>query len=174
MPTVRELCTDVVGGAVVIDLDQSWIRHQPAPADDPAGRHPHRWHQDGALRFDFLAAAGSEPSSAALLRMATCWIALTPCGIDAASLELVSRPIDRLLAPTELREEVVAGQWPEPERVRPVFAPGDVAVFTGDVLHRTHVTPAMVRSRTSLELRCFPADAIPPRLRGDRFLVVAG
>jgi hypothetical protein len=44
-------------------------------------------------------------------------------------------------------------------------------VFTGDVLHRTHVSATMTATRTSIELRCF-AD-VPARLAGDRFVQVA-
>ena len=185
--TVRGWCATELG-MVTIDVDQCWIRRQHAPASarpthHPLTRHPptphpptpraHSWHQDGALRFDFLAGDGDTPPADALLRMVTCWIALTPCGADAPGLELVAAPIDRMLTPAELRDDAVDARWPDAPRLRPLMGAGDAAVFTGNVLHRTHVDGAMSRSRTSIELRCFSADHVPARLGGDRFVVVA-
>ena len=170
-PRVQTRCASMLHGRVAVDLDQCWVRQQQAPSCGPAHR-PHSWHQDGALRFDFLAAGTAAPPADALLQMVTCWIAITPCGIEAPGLELVAAPMDEMLRPGELREAVVDARWADSMRQRPSMAPGDAAVFTGDVLHRTHVTPAMTVGRISLELRCFAADALPARLRGDRFLIV--
>jgi hypothetical protein len=164
----RLSCTNVLG-PVALDLDQCWIRRQGPPG---AG-NPHSWHQDGALRFEFLRAPHGALEDDALLRMVTCWITLTPCGLDAPGLELVADSPQRLLMPLELRDEAVDAEWSAAARLRPVLAVGDAVVFTGDLLHRTHVTPGMTLGRTSIELRCFPADALPARLDGDRFIAVA-
>jgi hypothetical protein len=40
------------------------------------------------------------------------------------------------------------------------------------VVHRTHVSAAMTQTRTSIELRCFRADAIPDRIARDEFVVL--
>ena len=168
---LRGRCNELLHGPVAIDLDQSWVRHQPAPSPGLDGYRPHSWHQDGALHFDFLAHAGTVLPAGELLPMVTCWIALTRCGVDAPGLELVAKPAGEMLAPLDLRDDVVDVRWPDAQRLHPILAAGDAIVFTGEVLHRTFVTSAMTQSRTSVELRCFAADAIPDRVREDRFVV---
>ena len=108
----------------------------------------------------------------AVLRMVTCWVALTPRGIDAPGLELVADHVGRMLSPTQLTDAAVEQHWPTSRRTRPALEAGDVVVFTGDVLHRTHVTSAMTPTRTSIELRGFHGDAIPGRLAHDEFVAV--
>lgn len=148
-----------LGPAPLCNLDQSWVRH---------GRPPHGWHQDGALRFDFIAHAERPLRDEDLLVMCTCWIALTPCGDDAPGLEWVEAPQPRLLRPAELRPEAVAARHDAVLFRRPVLQPGDALVFDGRLLHRTHLDPAMTRARTSIELRFF-AQPLPARVAGDRF-----
>lgn len=154
----------VLGPAPPCNLDQSWVRH---------GRPPHGWHQDGALRFDFIAQAGRPLRDDDLLRMLTCWIALTPCGADAPGLEWVDAPQPRLLRPAELQPEAVAARHDAALFRRPVLQPGDALVFDGRVLHRTHWAPAMTRARTSIELRFF-ARPLAERVAGDRLAVWTG
>lgn len=143
------------------NLSQSWLRH---------GRPAHSWHQDGALRFDFLAhapghALGNAPADA-LLPMRTLWIALTPCGTDAPSLAWADAPTPALLWPDELTEAAVARRF-GPALRQAELAAGDALLFDGTLLHRTHLTPAMDRPRMSLELRFFRAGALPARVAGD-------
>lgn len=145
--------------APLCNLDQSWVRH---------GRPPHGWHQDGALRFDFIAHAERPLRDEDLLVMRTCWIALTPCGDDAPGLEWVDAPQPRLLRPGELQPEAVAARYDGALLQRPLLQPGDALVFDGRVLHRTHWRPAMTRARTSIELRFF-AEPLPRRVAADRF-----
>ena len=156
-----------LGDALALDLDQCWVRRQYAPARAPAGHAPHRWHQDGALGFDFLGATSTE---GALLAMFTCWIALTPCGDDAPGIEFAGSDRTDLLPLAALADAEVGACHPQPDRLRPVLEAGDALVFGGGVLHHTHVAATMTRDRTSLELRFFPTGSPPPRLRGDRFL----
>ena len=173
----RGLLAGVVGGiararlgdAVSLDVDQCWIRRQYAPCRAPAGHAPHSWHQDGALGFDFLSAA---PGEGALLAMLTCWIALTPCGVDAPAIEFAGGERSDLLPLPDLADAEVRARHPEDDRLRPVLEAGDALVFGGGVLHHTHVADAMSHDRTSLELRFFSAADPPPRLRGDRFLTL--
>lgn len=154
---LRPLLRSTLGPRPYCDVDQCWVRRaQP----------PHHWHQDGALRHDFIAHPGVPPAEA-LLTMRTVWIALTPCGVDAPGLEWAEPAPTRLLSPAELTDAAV--QATHPRRVRPVLAAGDALLFDGARLHRTHVTPAMNRPRTSVELRFFP-DPPPARLAGDRML----
>lgn len=160
------------GNRVACDLDQAWVRRQYAPGSYPPLHAPHGWHQDGALRFDYLSHPEGVFPTEALLPMVTCWIALGPCGVAAPGLELVTRRLAGLLAPAELREERVRARFAEEDFWRPAMATGDALLFRGDILHRTHVTPAMSEDRTSLELRFFPEDNIPARLKDDRFIAV--
>jgi hypothetical protein len=74
-----------------------------------------------------------------------------------------------LLPVTNLTDAIVRRTFPAETFWRPVLKAGDVLLFWGDILHRTHVTPAMTNDRTSIELRFFPADRLPARLAGDRF-----
>jgi hypothetical protein len=165
-----EACRSRLVGDLACDADASWIRRQYAPARYPPGHAPHSWHQDGALGFDFSAAAmaaGTKP-----LRMLTCWIALTPCGVDAPGLELMAGDLQALLPPAELVDADVRARHGSAGFWRPSLEPGDALLFGGGVLHRTHVTPAMRHDRTSVELRFFAASDLPERLRDHRFLVV--
>jgi len=159
-----------LGEKLACDLSQSWIRRQYAPRNYPALHAPHGWHQDGALKFDFLAFPSGVFPPDAVLTMATCWIALNPCGEHAPGLEIVSCPLTTLLPPADLADDRVRAQFAPDEFFRPLFQTGDAVVMRGSVLHRTFVTPLMTRDRTSLELRFFAANQVPPRLQSDQFL----
>lgn len=159
-----------LGDSIACDLDQAWVRRQYAPSHYPVFHTPHGWHQDGALKFDFQAHRAGEFPPDALLSMATCWIALTPCGAESPGLELVTQRLEGLLTPANLIEEDVRKRFTAELFWRPVMEPGDALLFRGDMLHRTHVTRAMTKDRTSLEFRFFSADNIPSRLKGDRFV----
>ena len=159
-----------LGDRILCDRDQSWVRRQYPPHRSPRWHAPHCWHQDGALGFPFASFPHGNYPADALLRMATCWIALDPCGAEAPGLELVSQPLLELLPPSELTDARVRQRFAAEQFWRPDMQAGDAILFRGDVLHRTHVTPAMTRDRTSIELRVFPANDIPARLKGDRFL----
>lgn len=156
---VRTALEAALGPSPWCNLSQSWLRH---------GRPPHSWHQDGALRHDFMAHWGRRGPADALLEMRTLWIALTPgCGRDAPGLQWVDATIDELLLPTELTPDAVAARF-GPARLRHAeLEPGDALLFDGHLLHRTHLTPAMSAARLSLELRFFRAAALPARVAGD-------
>lgn len=140
------------------NLAQSWLRH---------GRPPHSWHQDGALRHDFLAHASQPAPADAALQMRTLWIALTPCGEDAPSLQWVEAQAAGLLTPPELQHDAVVLRYGAAAMPHAVLQPGDALLFGGLCVHRTHLTAAMTQPRFSLELRFFRADALPPRVAGD-------
>jgi ectoine hydroxylase-related dioxygenase (phytanoyl-CoA dioxygenase family) len=141
------------------NLSQSWLRH---------GRPPHSWHQDGALRHDFLAHAGRPALADAALEMRTLWIALTACGRQAPSLEWVSAPPRGLLLPPELTAEAMATRFAPQTFEHAELQAGDALLFDGLLLHRTHCTPQMAQPRSSLELRFFRAGALPARVAGDQ------
>ncbi len=147
-----------LGPAPWCNLAQSWLRH---------GRPPHAWHQDGALGYDFLAHAGGPAPQGALLQMRTLWIALTPCGVQAPSLQWIKTELQGLLSPQEMKPEAVAARYPADAFEHAELQPGEALLFDGRLLHRTHLTQAMTADRLSLELRFFSADAVPARLAGD-------
>jgi hypothetical protein len=166
---IGELCRRGLGEALACDLDRCWVRRQYPIADRPPRHAPHAWHQDGALGFDFLAAAPTVDDEP-LLAMRTCWIALTPCGRDAPGLEYVAAAPAGLLPLAALADDAVHARYRADRFVRPELRAGDALVFDGGVLHHTHVDATMRYARTSLEIRFFAADRLPARLRGDRFL----
>lgn len=147
-----------LGPAPWCNLAQSWLR---------SGRPAHHWHQDGALRHDFLAHAGQPAPADAALQMRTLWIALTPCGEEAPSLQWVHNTLPGLLSPPELTPEAVSARFGATALRHAVLQAGDALLFDGLCLHRTHLTPAMKQPRRSLELRFFSAQALPPRVAGD-------
>ena len=147
-----------LGPAPWCNLAQSWLR---------TGRPAHHWHQDGALRHDFLAHAGRPAPPGAALEMRTLWIALTPCGEAAPSLQWVDCTLAGLLSPPELTPEAVVARFGQGALQHAVLQAGDALLFDGLCLHRTHLTPGMTRARSSLELRFFQAAALPVRVAGD-------
>jgi ectoine hydroxylase-related dioxygenase (phytanoyl-CoA dioxygenase family) len=166
---VVNYCESALGGTIACDLDECWVRRQYAPRNYPARHTPHSWHQDGALRFDFSGRL-KEDQQNGVLEMVTCWIALTPCGVDAPGLELIAKDPGVLIAPANLTAERVCQRFASEEFIRPQMQPGDALLFSGDVLHRTHVSASMSKDRTSLEFRFFPASRIPDRLKSDHFM----
>jgi ectoine hydroxylase-related dioxygenase (phytanoyl-CoA dioxygenase family) len=159
-----------LSGQFACDVDQAWVRRQYGPQHYPAFHAPHGWHQDGALGFDFLSHENSSFPPDAILPMVTCWIALSPCGAEAPGLELVTQRLETLLAPMDLADARVRTRFTPELFWQPVMEPGDALLFRGDILHRTYVTSAMTKDRTSIELRLFPADNLPPRIKDDRFV----
>ena len=166
---LRQMLRTDLGDPLAIGVDRCWVRRQYPPSRAPLHHAPHAWHQDGALCFDFLAAPGSAGPHA-LLRMATCWIALTPCGVDAPGLELIEPGFDRVLMLDELRDDAVRARHAASAVWRPCLQAGDALVFDGGVLHRTHAAPTMHADRTSIEIRIFDARRVDERLRSDRFV----
>lgn len=156
---VAALLEAALGPAPWCNLSQSWLRH---------GRPPHSWHQDGALRHDFMAHWGRAGPADALLEMRTLWIALTPgCGRSAPGLQWVEAALDDLLPPTALTPDAVSARFGASSLRHAELEPGEALLFDGRLLHRTHLTPAMDAPRVSLELRFFRADALPARVAGD-------
>lgn len=108
------------------------------------------WHQDGS----FL---GPE------VRALNLWLALSDCGVDAPSLDVVPRRIDEIVTTgTEgasyswsVSDEVAArvagpGGWRTP-----CFGAGDAMLFDDKLLHRTSASPEMTRTRYAIETWLF-------------------
>lgn len=161
--------TAFVSGEIVCNLDQAWLRRQYPAILAPPDHHPHGWHQDGALAFDFLANPDGGASDA-LLPMLTAWIPLTDCGIDAPGLELIAGRPMRLFGLRELDDALLRSKFPAEVFIAPKLSAGDAVFMWGDVPHRTHVTADMTGIRTSIEFRFLAADDIPRRISTQRFL----
>ena len=165
---IAAACRSSLGASIGCAVDHCWVRRQYPMQHRPPGHSAHRWHQDGALAFDFLR---GDPA-AALLPMATCWIALTPCGSDAPGLEFCGGDGDALLPVAALADDAVARLHASRDNHRPILAAGDAVVFGPGVVHRTHVDAAMTRERTSIELRFLAAGRLPARMHGTRLVAV--
>jgi len=152
---LRELGRDLLDLDVSCDIGSAWWRRQYRPHLAPPHHCAHAWHQDGALGFDFVAHPDGSSGSGGLRRVVTCWIALTPCGVDAPSLELVTGPVAGVLGLAALEDEALRRAHPAEHFIRAVLDAGDALVFSGAVPHRTHATSSMRRARTSVELRWF-------------------
>lgn len=112
------------------------------------------WHQDGA----FLGTA---------TRALNVWTALTPCGLDAPSLDVFTRRFDHLV-PTGGPEiydwsvsDETAASYDTATIVRPVFDTGDALLFDQMTLHRTGVDPAMTSTRYAIEMWFFAPSTYP-------------
>ena len=165
---IAEACRRGLGTSIGCAVDHCWVRRQYPLLHYPPGHAAHRWHQDGALAFDFLR---GDPA-AALLPMATCWIALTPCGDDAPGLEFCGDDGGTLLPISALADDAIARLPDRSARSRPVLAAGDAVIFGPGLVHRTHVHAGMTRERTSIELRFLTAERLPARMRGTRLVAV--
>jgi hypothetical protein len=90
------------------------------------------------------------------------WTPLTLSGGNAPGLELVvarvrdlpdTLPADTQYDTLQISEATVRARFPEEAIIRPEMVPGDVLVFLGTTIHRTHLLPQMAAERLSLELR---------------------
>jgi len=99
----------------------------------------------------------AEPGPAIAARsMATCWIPLDACGREGPGLEFIRQRQPALLHFTELGDGRLRQRFDEAAFWAPELELGDVLVFRGDVLHRTHLMPDMQGDRMSVEYRIFP------------------
>lgn len=97
-------------------------------------------------------------------RLLNIWVALSECGSNAPGLEFI-RANDAILPVigdpshsvaverARLDEADLRSRFPSEAFWRPVFQPGDAAVFLGTTIHRTWSPPGATHSRMSLELR---------------------
>jgi len=165
---LREAALASLGARAWLAPDQCWLRRQfpltgGPPNHAPPGHAPHGWHQDGALHCDFTQHPLPRP-----LRMLTCWMALTPCGRDAPSLQWVDADLTALLPPEALAPGAVSQRFAESRWQHATLHAGDALLFDGTVLHRTYLTPAMRAVRSSVEVRLFAASEAGGRLRVER------
>ncbi|NNE74960.1 MAG: hypothetical protein HKN26_14945 [Acidimicrobiales bacterium] len=144
---MADLMMDFFGERPAFSVKKTTLRR--TEPDTVAG-----WHQDGA----FL---GTET------RALNIWTALSPCGVDAPSLDVFARNFDHLV-PTggpdiydwSVSDET-AGTYGLEDVVRPVFEAGDALLFDHMTLHRTGVSPSMTKTRHAIEMWFFAPSTYP-------------
>ncbi len=116
------------------------------------------WHQDGAFLGDYV-------------RSVNMWIALSECGEDAPSLDIIPKRFDHIVetgtegAPFDwaVADSVAARVAREAgvEILHADFAPGDAIFFDHMNLHKTGVRPGMTRDRLAIEWWFFAPSRFP-------------
>jgi hypothetical protein len=113
------------------------------------------WHQDGAFLGDGT-------------RTVNVWTALTPCGVDAPSVDVFARRFGTIVATgTEDAAHTWSVSRAEADRlgtqdvVRPKFDAGDALLFDQFTLHRTAASPTMTRERYAVESWFFAPSTYP-------------
>ncbi len=114
------------------------------------------WHQDGAFLGEDI-------------RSLNLWLALSHCGRDAASLDIVPRRVEHIVTPGavgaafdwSVSNADVVPLCPDGLWVRPEFAPGDAIFFDHMNMHRTGVDPSMTESRYAIESWFFERSSYP-------------
>ena len=114
------------------------------------------WHQDGAFLGEGI-------------RTVNVWVALSPCGVDAPSLDVVPRRLDHIVktgvdgavfdwsVSDESAERAADGR----QIIRPVFEPGDAILFDEMNLHRTGAGPGLTKPRYAVEMWFFAPSTYP-------------
>lgn len=144
---VREVFAEYFGERPVISVKKSTLRR--TEPDALAG-----WHQDGAFLGRHTHALNI-------------WTAMSPCGVDAAGLDLFARGFDEIV-PTggpdifdwSVHDDTAAGLGLEAV-VRPTFGTGDAVIFDHMTLHRTGVDATMTQTRYAVEMWFFGPSTYP-------------
>ena len=139
-----------------LSVRKTSLREIPCDHDAENG-----WHQDGAFLGEGI-------------RTMNLWIALSDCGVDAPSMDMVPRRLDYIVptgtegamfswsvSKTQIAEACGGG---EPTHLH--FKAGDAIVFDEMNLHRTSTLPGMTKSRYAIEAwffapSCYPLDQLP-------------
>lgn len=142
------------GEKPVLSLKKTTLRR--VPPDTNGG-----WHQDGAFLGDNI-------------RSVNVWIALTDCGTDAPSMDMIPKRLDCII-PTgtggasfswsldDKAAQIAGGACP-PKRLH--FNAGDAILFDEMNLHKTAADPGMAKVRYAIEAwffapSCYPVEQIP-------------
>ena len=150
------LVTEYLGERPALSVRKTSLRRIPHDLNAE-----HGWHQDGA----FL---GQD------IRTMNLWIALSDCGVDAPSMDMVPRRLNYIV-PTgtegaifdwsvSSRQITEACDGGEPTHLH--FKAGDAIVFDEMNLHRTSALPGMTKPRYAIEAwffapSCYPLDQLP-------------
>jgi len=153
---IDELAGDYLGESPALSVKKTSLRR--VPHNQPS---EHGWHQDGAFLGEGI-------------RTMNLWIALSDCGVDAPSMDMVPRRLNYIV-PTgtegaifdwsvsslQIAEACAGG---EPAHLH--FKAGDAIVFDEMNLHRTSTLPGMTKPRYAIEAwffapSCYPLDQLP-------------
>jgi hypothetical protein len=139
----------VLGERPALSVNKCTLRRVPI---DSSGE----WHQDGAFLGEGV-------------RSLNVWMALSRCGREAPTMDVVPRRFDRVVPPGTdgtpfdwavgaAKVEEVAG---DAGILRPEFEPGDVLLFDHLFLHRTAAEPVMTAERHAIETWFFAPSTYP-------------
>ena len=153
---IDTLAGDYLGERPALSVKKTSLRRVPHNQQSENG-----WHQDGAFLGEGI-------------RTMNLWIALSDCGVDAPSMDMVPRRLDYIVptgtegamfswsvSKTQIAEACGGG---EPTHLH--FKAGDAIVFDEMNLHRTSTLPGMTKPRYAIEAwffapSCYPLDQIP-------------
>jgi hypothetical protein len=153
---VIALITEFLGERPALSVRKTTLRKT-----SPKTRAEFGWHQDGA----FLGHG---------IRTLNVWVALTDCGIDSPSMDMIPRRLEKVLptgtegalfnwsvSPAIVEKVCEIGQ---PQHL--LFKAGDAIIFDEVNLHRTSSLPGMNKDRLAIESwffapSCYPLDQLP-------------
>ena len=153
---ITDMVTEYLGERPALSVRKTSLRQIPKDHNAENG-----WHQDGA----FLGQG---------IRTVNVWIALTDCGVDAPSMDMVPRRMTEIVptgtegamfnwSVSQLAVRDAAGDTPP---VRLQFREGDAIIFDEMNLHRTGGGPGMTKDRFAIEAwffapSCYPLEQLP-------------
>jgi hypothetical protein len=140
---------EYLGETPALSVKKCTLRRVPADTGT-------NWHQDGAFLGEGI-------------RTLNVWIALSPCGDDSPSLDVVPARMDGIvetgtdgaLFDWSVGEGAVDRARGDVTTVRPRFAAGDAMLFDELFLHRTGVSPGMTKDRYTIEAWFFAPSSYP-------------
>lgn len=153
---VISIIEEYLGERPALSVKKTTLRRVPSTLDTTNG-----WHQDGAFLGDGI-------------RTVNLWIALTDCGVDAPTMDMVPKRLHEIV-PTgthgaafdwSVAREVVDEYSQDLPPVRLQFKAGDAILFDEMNLHCTAVAPGMTKDRYAIEAwffapSCYPMDQLP-------------
>ena len=153
---ITDMVTEYLGEQPALSVRKTALRQALKDVNAEVG-----WHQDGA----FLGQG---------IRTVNVWIALTDCGVDAPSMDMVPRRLTTIVptgtegamfdwSVSELTARDAAGDTPP---VRLQFREGDAIIFDEMNLHRTGESLGMTKDRFAVEAwffapSCYPLEQLP-------------
>ena len=147
---IVDIIAGYFGERPALSIGKSTLRRVPTTAGTD-------WHQDGSFLGEQV-------------RSVNLWLALSPCGQDAAGLDVVGRRLPYVMqchthgavfdwaCGPGLVEILARGGAPV---VSPLFEPGDALLFDHLMLHRTGIRPGMTQERWALENWFFAPSSYP-------------
>jgi hypothetical protein len=154
--SVISVIEEYLGERPALSVKKTTLRRVPSTLDSANG-----WHQDGAFLGDDI-------------RTVNLWIALTDCGVDAPTMDMVPKRLHEIV-PTgthsaafnwSVAREIVDQYSQDSPPVRLQFKAGDAILFDEMNLHCTAVAPGMSKDRYAIEAwffapSCYPMDQLP-------------